>query len=224
MSTNVPVPAGSITAPAVAAQVMVPNALTMTPAASTSVSALHIHVGYFVGIIMTSLVLWYGGHVLLQEHEARVTAEVTIKAQASAIEVIQKQMTANDAATAQTISTLQKALTQIKTPAQVISVLPQILPAPLPVPPVVNADNSVTFPAADVMALFTDLSNCKVQAVTLTGAQNDLASDAKIIDAQKTEIAALKVKPHFWARIKSDAKKVGTGVAIGAIIAAILIK
>jgi hypothetical protein len=203
-------------------QAVVPATKASVPAAT--VSAWHIHIGYIIGIAMTGLVLWYGGHVLWQEHEARVTAEVTIKAQQSAIASIQKQMLVNDAATAHTISTLQKALTQIKTPAQVISVLPQILPAPLPAPPVVNADNSVTFPAADVMALFTDLSNCKIQAVTLVGTQNDLASDAKIIDAQKTEIAALKVKPRFWARVKSDAKKVGTGVAIGAIIAAILIK
>ena len=203
-------------------QAVTPATKASAPAAATS--AWHIHIGYIIGIAMTGLVLWYGGHVLWQEHEARVTAEVTIKAQQSAIASIQKQMLVNDAATAHTISTLQKALTQIKTPAQVISVLPQILPAPLPVPPVVNADNSVTFPAADVMALFTDLSNCKIQAVTLVGTQNDLASDAKIIDAQKTEIAALKVKPRFWARVKSDAKKVGTGVAIGAVIAAILIK
>ncbi len=203
-------------------QAITPATKASVPAAT--VSAWHIHIGYVVGIAMTGLVLWYGGHVLWQEHEARVTAEVTIKAQQSVIDAIQKQMAANDANTAQTIAALQKTLMQIKTPAQVISVLPQILPAPLPVPPVVNADNSVTFPAADVMALFTDLSNCKIQAVTLAGAQSDLASDAKIIDAQKTEIAALKKRPRFWARVKSDAKKVGTGVAIGTVIAAILIK
>jgi hypothetical protein len=203
-------------------QAIAPATKASVPAAT--VSAWHIHLGYIIGIAMTGLVLWYGGHVLWQEHEARVTAEVTIKAQQSAIEVIQKQMTANDAATAQTIATLQKTIAQVKTPAQVISVLPQVLPAPLPAPPTVNSDSSVTFPAADVMALFTDLSNCKIQAVTLAGAQSDLASDAKIIDAQKTEIAALKKRPRFWARVKSDVKKVGTGVAIGTIIAAILIK
>jgi len=199
-----------------------PTTKTSTPAAI--VSAWHIHIGYVIGITMTGLVLWYGGHVLWQEHEARVTAEVTIKAQQSVIASIQKQMVANDAATAQTIATLQKTIAQVKTPAQVISVLPQVLPAPLPAPPTVNSDSSVTFPAADVMALFTDLSNCKIQAVTLAGTQSDLASDAKIIDAQKTEIAALKKRPRFWTRVKSDVKKVGTGVAIGAIIAAILIK
>jgi hypothetical protein len=197
---------------------------TKASAPAATVSAWHIHIGYVVGIAMTSLVLWYGGHVLWQEHEARITAEVTIKAQQSAISDLQKQMAVNDANTAQTIAALQKTLTQVKTPAQVIKVLPAVLPTPLPVAPTVNADSSVTFPAADVMALFTDLSNCKIQAVTLVGAQNDLASDAKIIDAQKTEIAALKKRPRFWARVKSDAKKVGTGVAIGAIIAAILIK
>ncbi len=193
-----------------------------TPA--VAVSAWHIHIGYVVGIIMTAAVLWYGGHVLWQEHEARITAEVTIKAQQTVIDTIQKQMAVNDANTARMIATLQKSFAQIKTPAQVIKVLPAVLPAPLPAPPVVNPDNSVTFPAVDVMALFTDLSNCKIQAVTLVGAQNDLASDAKIINAQKTEIAALKIKPRFWARVKSDAKKVGTGVAIGAITTAILIK
>ena len=201
------------------------SAVAAKPATSAAVvPAWHIHVGYVIGIVMTAAVLWYGGHVLWQEHEARVTAEVTIKAQQSAIEVLQKQMAVNDANTALTIATLQKSFAQIKTPAQVIKVLPAVLPAPLPAPPVVNPDNSVTFPAVDVMALFTDLSNCKIQAVTLVGAQNDLASDAKIITDQKLEIAALKVKPRFWARVKSDAKKVGTGVAIGAIIAAILIK
>src|ERR1017187_6350285 len=168
--TPTPVSAASKPASTVAAK-------SATPAAV--VSAWHIHIGYIIGIIMTAAVLWYGGHVLWQEHEARVTAEVTINAQQSAIEILQKQMAVNDANTAQTITTLQKSFSQVKTPAQVIKVLPSVLPAPLPAPPVVNPDNSVTFPAPDVMALFTDLSNCKIQAVALAGAQTDLASDAK---------------------------------------------
>ena len=96
--------------------------------------------------------------------------------------------------------------------------LPAVLPTPLPVPPFVNSDNSITFPAEDVLPLFDALVQGKEAEVNNAACQIDLTNEKQIVQDKNAEITALKKKPSFWSRIKHDAEVALFSAAVTAIL------
>jgi len=169
-----------------------------------------------------------GFHSWLQEHDARILAEQTVKAAqakiddlASANDALQKQIVSSDAQAKQTIATLQKRSAQVKTNAQAIAAIPDVSSLPAQIRPIQNSTDFL-LPQADLLPLFQELSTCKQDAVALSACQaaraNDetmLQNDAKAIAAQKDEIKAITKKPSFWKRVESTLKQLAIGAGIG---------
>ena len=187
-----------------------------TPTKPVAPSTWHFHIWYLVII----LILAFGGHAWMQEHDARILAEANLKVNQTTVETLQKQIAENDAATDQQIQSLEAMIKTVRTPIQVVAQLPKVMDTPLPLPPTVLPDNSIDFPEADVLPLFKDLAQCKEDAVSLTSCQSDLTKEKEIVTTQNTEIKTLKQKPKFWSRVKHDTKLVGVGVGLAVIVAA----
>jgi len=170
-------------------------------------------------------------HSWKEEHDARLLAEQQIKASDAAVKVsqdqittLQKQISVNDAKSAQQIAALSKLVTSVKTPAQAAAEIPQVAPN-LPSPVVVEPDNSIAFPKEDVLPLFQDLAEGKTCAVKLAQIQADYAAEQQIaaqkdvqLGARDKEIAVLKHPRGFWHRLGSAMKQVGIGIGIGVAI------
>lgn len=177
-----------------------------TPAPAPIVSALHLHLSYLVMFVLMACLTFYGVKTWESEHTAKVIAEQQVKASEAQVKTLQQQIAENDARTQAQIATLQQLIKSVKTPVQVVAALPSVLPAPLPVTPTVNADNSINLPAADVLPLFQDLAQCKQDSINLASCKADLSTTQAIVIEKQTEITALKKKPSFWKRIAHDAK------------------
>lgn len=186
------------------------------------------HVAYLILIGIGCV----GVHAWIGEHDARLLAEqqvksaaVALKSSQDAIKGLQEQIAATDAQTASQIASLTKALQTVKTPQQVVTALPTVAPN-LPTPAAVQTDNSLTFPAADVLPLFQDLADGKTAEVKLTQCQSDYTAEQQIVSQQTDQlkqkdatIAVLKKPAGFWHRVTGTLKAVGIGIGIGATIA-----
>jgi len=199
------------------------------------------HLIWVVGVA----VALYGFHTWSAEHDARLKAEATIKQDESQVAVLQQAITQNnqsiaalqaqmqqrDAQNATIIANLVKQKAAVQTPQAAATAITQTV-SNLPVPLVVEPDSSLLVPSLDVVPLYDTLEDGKIAAANLSTCTDDLA-DTKAESAVKdktigdqtqqlglkdNEIAALKAKPKFWARVKSDGKKVGVGVVIGILI------
>jgi hypothetical protein len=168
--------------------------------------------------VVLALGSWYGVHTFMQAHDAQVIAEQQVKASEAQVKTLQQQIADNDARTQAQIATLQQLIKNVKTPVQVVAALPSVLPAPLPVQPTVNPDQSINLPAADVLPLFQDLAQCKQDSINLASCKADLSTTQAIVTEKQTEITALKKKPSFWKRVKHDLKVAAFGAAIAAIM------
>jgi hypothetical protein len=182
------------------------------------VSAIHLHVAYIVMFVALALGSFYGFRTWETEHDARVVAEQQVKVDEVQVKSLQDQIIANDAKAQQQIAALSQLIKQVKTPAQVVANLPAVLPTPLPVPPFVNSDNSITFPAEDVLPLFDALVQGKEAEVNNAACQADLTAEKQIVQDKNAEIASLKKKPSFWKRIKHDAEVALFSAAVTAIL------
>jgi hypothetical protein len=168
-----------------------------------------------IGLLSLGFVAW------VQEHDARIIAEQTVKTAQVQIDSLQKQQTATAALAQVTIAALQKQAAKVTTPAQAVQALtapsaPQLTDVPLNIRAVPSLPDVVT---VDALPLFQELDKCKQDAVALNACSTEL-KDQTAIDAQKdTQIKALKKKKGFWARVKKDvidtAVTVGIGAAIG---------
>jgi hypothetical protein len=173
-----------------------------------NINFLKTHLFYI--LLIAGMVL--AGRMWLQEHDARVLAEQTVKARESDVKVLQsnivtvtQQMQANDAKAASSIAALQKALASVKTPTQAIAAIPSV--SDLPLHSRVAVDNP-TQVSVDALPLFQELNECKQDAVQLQACTMDLASQ-KQIDADKdkqiadknAEIKALTKKKSLFKRI-----------------------
>jgi len=219
--------------------------MTTTPTtavtAVTAPTATAIFAKLAIAILAIIAVAW-AGHSWIAEHDARVKAEASVAASQKSIdstaaekkELLDEQK-ARDAQTASQIDKLAASAAMQKTPQQLVKWLPMQLgplPAPVkasiapatpqdPAPPAV-----FTVPQADLPALRDQVASCQKNAVALSGAQQDASScEARAkLSAQQLAAAQDQVKDlqlelkggTFWHRLKSGAKKVGIGVAIGA--------
>lgn len=187
-----------------------------TPAAV--VSAIHLHVAYIVMLILTVLGLGYGTHILLQEHDARVQAEATIKVSEAQIKTLQQQIADRDAQAQKQQQVIVKVIHDTTTPQQAVSAMPDIVNVPLSKPVTLDTTGDMVIPPADIIPIFDQLADDKLCRSQLATASADLTDTKAIVVQKNNEIAGLKKKPKFWSRVKSDAEKVGIGMVIAAIL------
>jgi hypothetical protein len=189
---------------------------TTAPAAAAAppTSTWHFHIFYLVIILM----LCFGGHEFIQEHDARMAAENQIKISQVTITDLQQQIVARDKQATAAQKVIVKVIHDVQTPAQAVSALPAVVTEPLPAPVTSNTSGDMIIPAADVVQIFDQLGDDKLCRSELVTASADLADTQAIVVQQTTEIKALKKKPSFWKRVKHDAKLIGIGTAIGGLV------
>lgn len=152
-----------------------------------------------------------GAVAWIQEHDARILAEQTVKASQSRVEDLQKSITQVDQSTKTQIAALQKKAATVKTPVQAVQAIPELSDIPL------NAHPAIGFPDAvmvDAVPLFQELNKCKQDSVELSACSTKLGLEQKIDTEKDVQITALKKKPGFWKQVKDTSIKVGIGVAI----------
>jgi hypothetical protein len=193
-----------------------PVAPTIRPTAT--IAAWHLHLSYIIGIAVLALTTWYGGHVLLQEHDARVQAEATIKVSEAQIKTLQQQIADRDAQAQKQQQVIVKVIHDTTTPQQAVNAMPDIVNVPLSKPVTLDTTGDMVIPPADIIPIFDQLADDKLCRSQLATASADLTDTKAIVVQKDNEIAGLKKKPSFWKRVKSDAEKVGIGMAISAIL------
>lgn len=176
---------------------------------------LRVHLGYIVLILIAAVATHLVFASWRAEHDARLVSEVKVHAAEDQVKSLEQQMQDRDAVAAQQISALRKQAASVKTPVQAIAAIPQVSNVPLNARVLPDNPQQV---GVDAVPLFQELSSCKEQAVTLGACQANLKDTDAVVTQKNVEIAVLKKKPGFWKRLKSGAKKVGAGVAIGLVL------
>jgi hypothetical protein len=170
---------------------------------------LSTHVFYIV-VIAIAIVC---GRAWLQEHDARVSAELQIKQSEQQVQGLQKQIQVNDAAAEQQVTSLRVLTAKTKTPQQAIAAIPALAEA-------LNAragPSSATV-IVDAVPLFQELAQCKQDAVNLNACQADYKAEVKITAQKDDQITTLKKKPRFWKRVGSALKTALIGGAATEIL------
>lgn len=183
----------------------------------------------------------YAGYGWVKEHEAGVVLTAQQKADTDAKATIAKTEADNQANLAATLKGLAALKAQGQTPAQIIKLAPQVLPAlPTPINPVTAAQaeavaglpdapqvhvGDLIIPAADVKPLYDAQVQCKVNAVTLTSCQETVTNQKAVMAVNDTEIkqqqTALK-GGTFWHRAATAIKWTGIGIGIGGAVVAVV--
>jgi hypothetical protein len=197
-----------------------------------------IEIAVAIAILIAAVV---GARTWLAEHDARLKAEASIaaaqksadQAAAQTKQLVDADKT-RDAQTATTIAKLSEAAASQKTPQQIVKWIPEQLgplPAPIaasipaPTPQVPVPDAVVDIPQSDLGPLRDEIASCQRNAVALSGAQGDLSScQSQLKLAQQQTADADKERDAykedlkggtFWHRVKSGAKMLAIGGAIG---------
>jgi hypothetical protein len=161
---------------------------------------------FYIAIIAMVLI---SGRVWLQEHDARVLAEQQIKVSEATVKTLQAQIADTQAQADKTIAAIKAKVVIVKTPAQAIAAIPEVSSLPLNSRPA--PDGGVT---VDAVPLFQTLAQCKEDAVQLNACTVNSKAKDDIITQKDLEITALKKKPGFWTRLKSQ----GKAAIVGAVM------
>lgn len=175
---------------------------------------IEAHFWKCIGAALLCVALVAAGKSWLDEHDARLLAEQTIKASDALLVNLQKQKDAADAAGKSAVAALQKAAAQVKTPAQAVAAMPTVTDVPL------NLRAVPELPAVvqvDAMGLYKNLEKCKETETALASCQVQLSLAGKIQDTQKVEVDALKHPVGFWHRLKSNAEMIGITAAVAGV-------
>lgn len=179
------------------------------------------------------IVLIVGGvisfRVWLQEHDARVKADETVKQeelivkqQETAVAYLQTQIAATQTQAAQKVQAVQQVVKKATTPQEVVKTLPTLTDLPLAPRPVSDSPTAVEVEAQPLIELAGELKTAEVkldacQQVSDLQVKQLAAKDA-VIEAKDTEVKALKKKPRLFKRLLNVGKAVGVGVGIGLLI------
>jgi hypothetical protein len=171
------------------------------------------HVGYLViiGVVL------FAGRMYMQEHDARVKADATVKTAHTAIDGLQKQQSVTAQTAKVEVTVLQKQAEAVRTTPEAVAALPSVETQPLNAEIVPDAPSRV---AVDAVPLFQELSVCKQCSVKLDAAGKELDLQKQITAQKDVQIAALKKKPGFMTRVVKGLKVVGcagAGAAAGSI-------
>lgn len=168
------------------------------------------HIFYIVVIVIGVVAF----RTWLSEHDARMKADAAIQQAEITIKTLQDHQAATDAAATQKVQTVVKIVHDATTPAQVVTSLPQIdtqIAAQLNARQVPMSPADVQVNAAALIQVVGDLKTSQVQ---LGACQSNLADEKAIAAQKEIEIAALKKKPSFWARVKSHGKWAVAGILV----------
>lgn len=205
----------------------------------------HIHTSYFVIAAVLALGSYVGVHSWIEEHDARVRAEVTLAKDEQVVkglqdqivqnnqqvQVLQQQMEQRDSQNAQVIAQLVKAKQQAVTPPQQVQVLNTEAKLPDPITSIPGTSDW-RLPERDVQPLFGAVSDGLVAVANLTTCTADLTdqknisatkdktitADVGIIAQKDDEIKVLKKPKGFWSRVKTTMKEIGIGFGIGVAV------
>jgi hypothetical protein len=186
------------------------------------VTWLKANAGKHTEAIVVAVVLFLGARLWLQEHDARLAADATVKTAQTAIADLQKQQAAVAQVAKVQIVQLQSAAAAVRTTPEAITDMPTVTPtatqsnpAPeLDAEALPDAPNKVS---VDAVPLYLDLNACKQDSVNLAACSKELSIQKDITTQKDVEIVALKKKPAFWHRVKETAITLGVGAGIGAI-------
>jgi len=171
---------------------------------------------HLLGIALVAVGL-LGFRAYLAEHDARLIADGEIANAQTVIAGLQAKQADVTKTAATAVKVLQKTAAQVKTPEQAVSLMPEVTTVPINAVITPNEPGRAT---VDALPLYTDLNQCRQDAVSLQACQ-DVAELQKAVDAQKdVEISALKAKPSFWKRFGKSLKIVGcagAGAAVGSL-------
>lgn len=170
------------------------------------------HAVYIIAI--AALLLF--GRVWLQEHDAKVLAEQTVKQQAAQVADLQKQIDAVLAQTTAKVQVVTKVVHDAITPSQVVAAIPKL--SDLPLQARVAPDNPLDVEVA-AQPLIQALGELKTTQVELSACQQVDGFKDKQLTAKDEQIKALNKKPRFLTRIKHVAEAVGVGIAVGFLLA-----
>lgn len=169
------------------------------------------HIFYLVIITVAAV----GAHVWLQEHDARVKADETVKAAEVNIVSLRNQIDTSNARAAAKVKTVFKIVHDAVTPAQVVQAAPQLTDVPLDTRLAIDNPSQVSVDALPFAQL---LGQAKEDTINLAACKFELTAQTDIVAAKENEIVALKKKPKFLKRIAGVAKAVGVGIGIGLLI------
>lgn len=212
-----------------------------TPAATTTTStSLTAHRVAIAVIALVAIFMWVNYR---EAHDAQVKLAATIEAQKTVIEQASKDRDARaaddarrDAQTIATISSMQKAIENVQTPAQIAAFLQKSITPAAPQPITIEVPKSteanpappaqVEIPQADLPALRNQVEACQECSVKLASAQKDVTSlqsqlkdaGAQLSAVSKERDAAVKASKGggFWSRVKRSARFFAIGAAAGA--------
>lgn len=169
------------------------------------------HLFYIILIVLGAFSL----HVWLQEHDARVLADTTIKQQEVVVADLKKQIATTQVQAAQKVIVVKQVVARATTPKEVVATLPTLTELPLNAQPVPDSPTDVQVAAVPLVQLAGEAKEAKIQ---LEACQSVGELKDKQLTAKDVEIVALKKKPKFLTRVKHVAEAVGVGVVIGLLL------
>lgn len=168
--------------------------------------------------ILIAAALIFVGRLALQEHDARLKADATVKTAQTAIDSLQKQQATVAQAAKVEVTVLQKEASSVQTPQQAMAAL-EVPPAdmaqvvtPLDVQALPDAPGRVS---VDALPLDKTLNACRQDGVNLGACTKELEFQKGITTQKDLQITALKQKPSFWHRVLSCSVRGGVGAAAG---------
>ena len=150
------------------------------------------------------------GHILILEHDRRLLADQQVKASEASVKTLQEQIEATRASAAKQHADVLALVKSVKTPAQAIQAIPTLTDVPLNTRPGPDP-MSVT---VDATALFNGLAVCKQDKIDAAACSQVSAKQDEQIKEKDKEIAVLKRKPRFWARLKGILKTAAVTVGV----------
>lgn len=173
---------------------------------------LPTHVGYLViiGVVL------FAGRLWLREHDARLRADVQVKAAQATIDGLEKQQSAVAETAKSQVIVLQKEAADVKTPAQAVKAITAPAPdlnaetAPMDAEVLPDAPERVS---VNALPLFRALNSCKQDAVNLQACTGELDIQKRITAQKDVQIVALKKRPGFFHRLGKAAKVIGCAAA-----------
>lgn len=180
------------------------------------VNYLKTHVMYLIVIGLALL----GGRVWLQEHDARLRAELAIKPLQDQVATLQQQIRSNDQQAAVSKAKVVQVVQAIKTTAQAIAQIPSLSGVELHPRPAISTDTvGIT---VDALPLARELGQCKQDQIDLGACRLNYAACQQISD-QKDQILKLATKkPSFWKRLYGQVKEVTIVGAVAFVAGKIL--
>lgn len=193
------------------------------------------HLALVAAAVLVSII---GVVTFLSEHDARIHAEETVKANQKIVAAsdakekeLQAEIVARDQAAASREAAMLDAVKNLKTPAQIVPYIQKDLVPNAPVPITINipkatADNptpnaTVQIPQVDLPAFRDRLSKCDVDALEVTTCHGDIGSKNEQLVQANQKLLAVQAERDayqtelkggvFWRRTKTALKYIGIG-------------